>query len=219
MANESLCVLSRCILIDLVLEMYIEIEDAINKNRNDDSYTDINSRNLYYNLDSFDLSFNILSNNVRVLNYNFFTDVSKINNLVGSAIVIYTTEDIEIDHLNMRSSNTSSVFMAEIHTIKEAVNFCNDHLGNDNVNIITGSLSVLLSICNLKEDRNIFTSIRRNIGKHGNIKLLWTRAHSGTKEDERAHKSAKKQRHSKIFIRAIKNPMPVQKTDKEPIFN
>lgn len=146
---------------------------------------------MYYNLDDFDLNFNILNNNASLSNFKFFADGSKINNMIGSAIVIYNAEDTEIDYFNMRLSDTSSLFMSEIYAIQEEVRHRNDYLGKEFVNIITESLSALFAICNLKEDIIIITSISRDIGRHSNIKLWWTRAYGGTTDNERADKLAK----------------------------
>ncbi|GBO30241.1 hypothetical protein AVEN_35200-1 [Araneus ventricosus] len=93
----------------------------------------------------------------------------------------------ELDCRKFRLNDSSTVFMAEVIAIQQAVQYvkAND-LGH--VNIISDSRSALMALSAVEEARDIINNIKEYKGK---ITLTWIRAHMGNFGNERADKLAK----------------------------
>lgn len=123
-----------------------------------------------------------------------FTDGSKINNMVGSA-VYYPKKNICIKR---QISNYSSNFSAELKAIIEAYKLCIENMG-PNFIIFTDCLSAiqkLKSISPANEISHLIAEIQKLnnliLRQQKTIKLVWIKAHIGIKENEIVDNLAKK---------------------------
>ncbi|GBL95253.1 hypothetical protein AVEN_37715-1 [Araneus ventricosus] len=115
-----------------------------------------------------------------------FTDGSKMDGRVGYAFVVFYNKT-ERDYRKFRLNESSTIFMAEVIAIQQAVQYvkAND-LGQ--VNIIIYSGSALMALSAVEEARDIIDNIKEYKGK---ITLTWIRAHMGNFGNERADQLAK----------------------------
>ncbi|GBM65254.1 hypothetical protein AVEN_157474-1 [Araneus ventricosus] len=118
-----------------------------------------------------------------------FTDGSKMDGRVGCAFVVFYNET-ELDYRKFRLNESSTVFMAEVIAIQQAVQYvrAND-LGQ--VNTISGPRSALMALSAVEEARDIINNIKEYKGK---ITLTWIRAHMGNLGNERADQLVKEAR-------------------------
>ncbi|GBN88016.1 hypothetical protein AVEN_114817-1 [Araneus ventricosus] len=115
-----------------------------------------------------------------------FIDGSKMDGRVGCAFVVFYNKT-ELDYRKFRLNDSSTVFIAEVIAIQQAVQYvkAND-LGQ--VNIISESRSALMALSAMEEARDIINNI---IEYKGKIALTWIRAHMGNFGNERADQLAK----------------------------
>ncbi|GBO30232.1 hypothetical protein AVEN_188114-1 [Araneus ventricosus] len=119
-------------------------------------------------------------------------DASKLDGRVGCAFVVFYNKT-ELDYRKFRLNESSTVFMAEVMAIQQAVQYvkAND-LGQ--VNIISDSRSALTALSAVEEVRDIINNIKEDIKEYkGKITLTWIRAHMGTFGNERADQLAKEE--------------------------
>ncbi|GBM47342.1 hypothetical protein AVEN_94449-1 [Araneus ventricosus] len=118
-----------------------------------------------------------------------FTDGSKMDGRVGCTFVVFYNKT-ELDYRKFRLNDSSTVFMAEVIAIQQAVQYvkAND-LGQ--VNIISDSRSALMALSAVEEARDIINNIKEDIKEYkGKIALTWIRAHMGNFGNERADQLA-----------------------------
>ncbi|GIY41486.1 uncharacterized protein CDAR_206861 [Caerostris darwini] len=119
-----------------------------------------------------------------------YTDGSKKDNKVGGAFVIFQ-HDRETHHNCFRLSDHSSVFLAELTAIDQAIDYTSAN-NLSAVKIITDARSVLLALQNpnsLDPDINRVNKKLRN--SEGRIQLFWIKAHVGLAGNEKADDYAK----------------------------
>ncbi|GBN46367.1 hypothetical protein AVEN_243129-1 [Araneus ventricosus] len=119
-----------------------------------------------------------------------FTDGSKMDGRVGYAFIVFYNKT-ELDYRKFRLNDSSTVFMAEVIAIEQAVQYvkAND-LGQ--VNIISDSKSALMVLSAVEEARDIINNIKEDIKEYkGKITLTWIRAHMWNFGYERADQLAK----------------------------
>lgn len=97
-----------------------------------------------YSLEEVDLSYQVErvgpTNCIKI-----FTDGSEFNNRTCLSFIVYD-KNAEIFYNTYRLNNKSTVFMAELTAIQNAVDYCNMNLVNRDVPILNDSLSALISI-------------------------------------------------------------------------
>ncbi|GBM24140.1 hypothetical protein AVEN_50251-1 [Araneus ventricosus] len=119
-----------------------------------------------------------------------FTDGSKMDGRVVRAFVVFYNKT-ELDHRKFRLDDSSTVFMAEVTAIQQAVQYVK---ANDigQVNIISDSRSALMALSIVEEARDIINNIKEDIKEYkGTITLTWIRAHMGNFGNECADQLAK----------------------------
>ncbi|GBO05783.1 hypothetical protein AVEN_275620-1 [Araneus ventricosus] len=122
---------------------------------------------------------------------NVFTDGSKINNRVDCAMVVLKDGN-EKEHGKWRLNNETTVFIAEMVAIREAVNYFKRRQ-IPKANIISDTRSALEENRTLEENRNFILDIKNSLQDNKSDALLWwTKAHAGNKGNERADYFAKK---------------------------
>ncbi|GBN08115.1 hypothetical protein AVEN_166570-1 [Araneus ventricosus] len=91
-----------------------------------------------------------------------FTDGSKMDGRVGCAFVVFYNKT-ELDYRKFRLNDSSTVFMAEVIAIQQAVQYvkAND-LGR--VNMISDSRSALMALSAVEEARDIINNIKEYKG-------------------------------------------------------
>ncbi|GBN50543.1 hypothetical protein AVEN_213231-1 [Araneus ventricosus] len=130
-------------------------------------------------------------NETNYVGINVFTDGSKINNRVGCAMVVFEDGN-EKEHEIWRLNNETTVFIAEMVAIREAVSYCKRRLITK-ANIISESRSALVSIESLEENRKFILDIKNSLqDTNSNFLLWWAKAHAGNKGNEKADNFAKK---------------------------
>ncbi|GBM12202.1 hypothetical protein AVEN_21010-1 [Araneus ventricosus] len=98
----------------------------------------------------------------------------------------------EKEHEIWRLNNETTVFIAEMLAIKEAVSYCKRRQITK-ANIISDSRSAVVSIESLEENRKFILDIKNSLqDTNSNFLLWWTKAHAGNKGNERADYFAKK---------------------------
>ncbi|GBM28771.1 hypothetical protein AVEN_177985-1 [Araneus ventricosus] len=119
-----------------------------------------------------------------------FTDGSKMDVRVGCAFVVFYNKT-ELDYRKFRLNDLSTVFMAKVIAIQQAVQYVKaNYLGQ--VNIISDSRSALMALSAVEEDTDIINNIKEDIKEYkGKITLTWIRAHIGNFGNERADQLAK----------------------------
>ncbi|GBN51417.1 hypothetical protein AVEN_170424-1 [Araneus ventricosus] len=90
-------------------------------------------------------------NETNYVGINVFTDGSKINNRVGCAMVVFEDGN-EKEHDIWRLNNETTVFMAEMVAVREAISYCKRRQ-IAKANIISDSRLGLVSIESLEENR------------------------------------------------------------------
>ncbi|GBM23717.1 hypothetical protein AVEN_257629-1 [Araneus ventricosus] len=133
-------------------------------------------------------------------------DGSKINDRVGCAMVVFEDGN-EKEHEIWRLNNETTVFIAVMVAIREAVNY-SKRRQIVKANIISDSRSALVSIEFLKENRKFILDIKNSLqDTNSNVLLWWTKAHAGNKGNERADYFLRKPLRNKksIFIFARPN--------------
>ncbi|GBO38046.1 hypothetical protein AVEN_220970-1 [Araneus ventricosus] len=100
-------------------------------------------------------------NETNYVGLNVFTDGSKINNRVGCAMVVLEDKN-EKEHEIWRLNNETTVFIAEMVAIREAVNYCKRRQ-IAKANIISNSRSVLVPIESLEENRKFILDIKKSL--------------------------------------------------------
>ncbi|GIX77396.1 putative 115 kDa protein in type-1 retrotransposable element R1DM [Caerostris darwini] len=139
-----------------------------------------------------------------------FTDGSKMNNRVGSAMVV-VENGVETSHKFVRINDEASVFMAELEAIEMAIH----HIISNNIlhsKIITDSRTVLQALNNPANCSPSIFQLKQLLSMtSANIELIWTRAHIGIHGNELADQFAKQatskdtiDQHMYIPIRYIK---------------
>lgn len=158
-----------------------------------DSKLNFNKRNTSYNIKYPKVNINCRKKNDTRRENEIYTDGSKLNNQVGSAMVVYKNKNKKNYHKYYRLNNDATVYMAEVFAIDQAIDYVikkGDYRNNDFA-IISDSMSALKSISSLNENRTYITNIRNKIYNLG-IDLFWTRAHVGNHGNEEADVLAKK---------------------------
>jgi len=115
-----------------------------------------------------------------------FTDASKTENNIAFAIIINGSE------YKFRLPTLNSIFTAEALAIQKAIHIIKE-MPNNTFNILTDSLSTLLSIQNPQKNNEITNNIinlLNNTNKHI-ITLTWIPSHTGIEGNERADMMAK----------------------------
>ncbi|GBN56647.1 hypothetical protein AVEN_123126-1 [Araneus ventricosus] len=98
----------------------------------------------------------------------------------------------EKEHEKWRLNNETTVFIAEMVAVREAVNYFKRRQ-IAKANIISDSRSALVSIESLEENRNFILDIKNSLqDTNSNALLWWTNTHAGNKGNERAYYFAKK---------------------------
>ncbi|GIY28940.1 uncharacterized protein CDAR_110161 [Caerostris darwini] len=119
-----------------------------------------------------------------------YTDGSKKENKVGGVFVVYQ-QGREIPHKCFRLNDHSSIFLAELTAIDQAIDYT---ISNSlpSAKIISDVRSVLLALQNLNSlDPNI-TNINKKLQNfEGTIQLYWIKAHVGLSGNEKADDYAK----------------------------
>ncbi|GBL75586.1 hypothetical protein AVEN_154917-1 [Araneus ventricosus] len=130
-------------------------------------------------------------NGANYVGINVFTDGSKVTNRVGCAMVVFEDGN-EKEHEIWRLNNETTVFIDEMVAIREAVNYCKRRQ-IAKANIIWDSISPLVSIKSLEENRKFILDIKNSLqDTNNNVLFWWTKAHAGNKGNERADYFAKK---------------------------
>ncbi|GBN16345.1 hypothetical protein AVEN_248089-1 [Araneus ventricosus] len=98
----------------------------------------------------------------------------------------------EKEHEIWRLNNETTVFIAEMVAIREAVNYCKRWQIAKAI-IISYSRSALVSIESLEENRKFILGIKNSLqDTNSNVLLWWTKDHDGNKRNKRADYFAKK---------------------------
>ncbi|GBO27486.1 hypothetical protein AVEN_68265-1 [Araneus ventricosus] len=98
----------------------------------------------------------------------------------------------EKEHETRKLNNETTVFIAEMVAIRDAVNYCKRQQ-IAKANIISDSRSALVSIESLEENRKFILDIKNRLQDTNSIVMLWwTKAHAGNKGNERANYFAKR---------------------------
>lgn len=133
-----------------------------------------------------------MANNEEILNcIKIFTGGSKINNFVGSGFLVFDENNTEIYLKKIKINNEALVFMAEMVTIKEALDYAIMKFENHKIFIVTDSVSSLLSIINDNENRTFIENIRHKLYLYDNIMIRWIKAHVGNIMNDRAEEIPK----------------------------
>ncbi|GBN86526.1 hypothetical protein AVEN_30104-1 [Araneus ventricosus] len=98
----------------------------------------------------------------------------------------------ENEHEIWRLNNETTVFIAKIVAIREAVSYCKRQQ-IAKANIISYSRWALVSIESLEENRKFILDIKNSLqDTNSDVLLWWTKAHAGNKGNDRADYFAKK---------------------------
>ncbi|GBM38967.1 hypothetical protein AVEN_271075-1 [Araneus ventricosus] len=100
-------------------------------------------------------------NETNYVGINVFTDGSENNNRVGCAMVVFEDGNAK-EHEIWRLNNETTVFIAEIVAIREAVNYCKRRQIAKAI-IISDSRSALVSIESLEENRKFILDIKNSL--------------------------------------------------------
>ncbi|XP_025419689.1 uncharacterized protein LOC112690014 [Sipha flava] len=114
-----------------------------------------------------------------------FTDASKTENNIAFAIIINGSE------YKFRLPTLNSIFTAEALTIQKVIHIIKE-MPNNTFNILTDSLSTLLSIQNPQKNNEITNNIINLLNNTNKlITLTWIPSHTGIEGNERADMMAK----------------------------
>ncbi|GBL77103.1 hypothetical protein AVEN_12745-1 [Araneus ventricosus] len=117
--------------------------------------------------------------------------IKTVNNRVGFEIVVFEDGN-EKEHEIWRLNKETTVFIAEMAAIGEAVDYCKRRQ-IAKANIISDSRLALVSIEPLEENRKFILNIKNSLqDTNSNVLLWWTKAHAGNKGNERTDYFAKK---------------------------
>lgn len=187
-----LTVLAGCLPIDLILEMELEYNNILNKINMYNTAINLNVKNkdYYLNFSRVEIKYR---NKFERRENEVYTDGSKIDNKVGSSIVVFNNTE-KIVNKGYRLNDGTTVFMAELYAIDKAVEYIirkGDFWKEDkNYAIISHSLSALQAIASMKENRSYIVNLRNKIN-YLNIELYWTKAHVDDAGNEEADIMAK----------------------------
>ncbi|XP_067132768.1 uncharacterized protein [Centruroides vittatus] len=119
-----------------------------------------------------------------------YTDGSYHDNSVGCSYVIYK-DNREIDYCKFRLHSDCTIFQAEMHAIKMAIEDINHNFNNHRIKIYTDSSSSVQTIKN----RNLNPTAERIreiiLASTNKFEIEWVRAHKGETGNERADFLAK----------------------------
>ncbi|GBL82888.1 hypothetical protein AVEN_106403-1 [Araneus ventricosus] len=98
-----------------------------------------------------------------------FTDGSKMDGRVGCASVAFDNKT-ELDYRKFRLNESSTVFMAEVIAIQQAVQYVRAN-GLGEVNIINDSRSALMALSAVEEARDIINNVKEKNTRENNLDL------------------------------------------------
>lgn len=188
-SHDALSVLAGYLPIDLVLGKELEFHKDIKDVETNNTQINLNKKNNVYRINCPSLEIRYRNKLDRRSDKEIYTDGSKINDKVGSAIVVYNYRN-KIYQDSYRLNDEATVYMAELLAIEKAIDYViskRDYKNNKYV-IISDSLSVLQSIVSLKENRNYITKLRNKINYLG-INLYRTKGHVGHPGNDTAKKA------------------------------
>lgn len=161
---DALSILSGCLPIDLVLLKELEFQEDLKKMEISENKVNLNIRKNNYNIEYPIVDINCRTVKDQRLIDEIYTDGSKMNGQVGSAIIVYKNKQ-RIHQEYCRLNNEATVYMAELLAIKKAIDYVvmkRDYRNNAYV-IISDSMSALQSISSLDETRKFIINLRNKI--------------------------------------------------------
>ena len=159
--------------------------------------------------------YQIFDRNSDLTGTQIFTDGSKDNRKTGCAFVVFD-DRAEISSSMHRLGDKCSVFQAELFAISAALDHVEQHLSTiaTPVNIISDSLSSLQALKGSDHSHPLVFKIKSqllSLKDRTEIKMFYTRAHVGTRGNERADQLAKQSAQSSSSISYIYKPMSAVK--------